>query len=204
MNQIDKDRNILRRLVESYGKRDVIKFVNHLNEEDSFSFPDYEDLFSKMREFHDNHIIWQLLKRANDTKDYNKMQQVRAYLDKFYDWIESNKMMTFYRGRGRGMEQTNSLYTFVYWDDNHNGYLIQFDTLSSKYIDFETYNIGSNWKDYMKNYFEAPSIDRISYPIICPANNNCVAFYKKYEDVFDDILNKGKGSYNIETKQIED
>lgn len=32
MRQIDKDRNILKRLVESYGKEDVLNYVNHLNE----------------------------------------------------------------------------------------------------------------------------------------------------------------------------
>ena len=32
MKQIDKDRKELQRLVESYGKDDVMKYVNHINE----------------------------------------------------------------------------------------------------------------------------------------------------------------------------
>ena len=32
MKQIDKDRKELQRLVESYGKEDVMKYVNHLDE----------------------------------------------------------------------------------------------------------------------------------------------------------------------------
>lgn len=32
MNTLNKDRNILKRLVESYGKKDVLNFVRHLNE----------------------------------------------------------------------------------------------------------------------------------------------------------------------------
>lgn len=33
MNTVNRDRNTLRRLVESYGKEDVVKYVRHLNEE---------------------------------------------------------------------------------------------------------------------------------------------------------------------------
>ena len=33
MKQIDKDRKELQRLVESYGKEDVMKYVNHLDED---------------------------------------------------------------------------------------------------------------------------------------------------------------------------
>jgi hypothetical protein len=33
MNTVNKDRETLKRLVESYGKQDVLKFVNHLNED---------------------------------------------------------------------------------------------------------------------------------------------------------------------------
>ena len=32
MNTLNRDRNILKRLVESYGKKDVISFLNNLNE----------------------------------------------------------------------------------------------------------------------------------------------------------------------------
>lgn len=32
MKQIDKDRKELQRLVEAYGKQDVTKFINHINE----------------------------------------------------------------------------------------------------------------------------------------------------------------------------
>lgn len=32
MKQVDMDRETLKRLVESYGKQDVLKFVNHINE----------------------------------------------------------------------------------------------------------------------------------------------------------------------------
>ena len=32
MNTLNRDRNTLKRLVESYGKKDVIKFLNNLNE----------------------------------------------------------------------------------------------------------------------------------------------------------------------------
>jgi len=32
MNTVNRDRETLKRLVESYGKQDVLKFVNHLNE----------------------------------------------------------------------------------------------------------------------------------------------------------------------------
>ena len=32
MNTLNRDRNILKRLVESYGKKDVITFLNNLNE----------------------------------------------------------------------------------------------------------------------------------------------------------------------------
>ena len=32
MKTIDKDRNTLKRLVESYGKEDVVKFVKHIDE----------------------------------------------------------------------------------------------------------------------------------------------------------------------------
>ena len=42
MKQIDKDRAELKRLVESYGKADVVKFVKHLNEEsEEYSDGDY-------------------------------------------------------------------------------------------------------------------------------------------------------------------
>ena len=43
MKTIEKDRNILKRLVESYGKADVVKFVKHLNEDKDDDFPEYED-----------------------------------------------------------------------------------------------------------------------------------------------------------------
>lgn len=32
MNTLNRDRNILKRLVESYGKKDVLKFVEHVDE----------------------------------------------------------------------------------------------------------------------------------------------------------------------------
>ena len=32
MNTLSRDRNTLKRLVESYGKKDVIRFLNNLNE----------------------------------------------------------------------------------------------------------------------------------------------------------------------------
>ena len=32
MNALNRDRNILKRLVESYGKQDVLKYVNTINE----------------------------------------------------------------------------------------------------------------------------------------------------------------------------
>jgi hypothetical protein len=42
MKTIDKDRATLKRLVESYGKQDVLKFVKHLNEEsEEYSDGDY-------------------------------------------------------------------------------------------------------------------------------------------------------------------
>lgn len=41
MNTLNRDRNILKRLVESYGKKDVLNYVRHLNED----FDDWEDEF---------------------------------------------------------------------------------------------------------------------------------------------------------------
>lgn len=43
MKQIDKDRNTLKRLVESYGKKDVLNFINHLNESYE-SYPNVKEL----------------------------------------------------------------------------------------------------------------------------------------------------------------
>ena len=37
MNTLSRDRNTLKRLVESYGKKDVLTFINHLNEEQTDS-----------------------------------------------------------------------------------------------------------------------------------------------------------------------
>lgn len=37
MNTLNRDRNTLKRLVESYGKKDVLNFVKHLNEEQTDS-----------------------------------------------------------------------------------------------------------------------------------------------------------------------
>ncbi len=39
MNTLIKDRNTLKRLVESYGKKDVINFVRHLNETSKYATP---------------------------------------------------------------------------------------------------------------------------------------------------------------------
>ena len=41
MKQIDKDRKELQRLVESYGKKDVLKFVRHLNESAGYQYQFY-------------------------------------------------------------------------------------------------------------------------------------------------------------------
>lgn len=43
MNTLHRDRNTLKRLVESYGKKDVLNFVKHLNED--FDDSDYDFLF---------------------------------------------------------------------------------------------------------------------------------------------------------------
>ena len=46
MNNINKDRNTLKGLVESYGKKDVLNFVRHLNESfDEYDFLDYDDCY---------------------------------------------------------------------------------------------------------------------------------------------------------------
>lgn len=37
MNTLNRDRNALKRLVESYGKKDVLTFIKHLNEEQTDS-----------------------------------------------------------------------------------------------------------------------------------------------------------------------
>ena len=37
MNTLNRDRNTLKRLVESYGKKDVLTFIRHLNEEQTES-----------------------------------------------------------------------------------------------------------------------------------------------------------------------
>lgn len=42
MANVNKDRATLKRLVESYGKQDVLKFINHLNENESL-FDDIEN-----------------------------------------------------------------------------------------------------------------------------------------------------------------
>lgn len=46
MNKINNDRNTLKRLVESYGKKDVVNYVRHLNESfDEYDFLDYDDCY---------------------------------------------------------------------------------------------------------------------------------------------------------------
>ena len=46
MNTLNRDRNTLKRLVESYGKKDVLNFVRHLNESfDNYDFLDYDDCY---------------------------------------------------------------------------------------------------------------------------------------------------------------
>ena len=46
MNTLNRDRNTLKRLVESYGKKDVLNFVRHLNESfDEYDFLDYDDCY---------------------------------------------------------------------------------------------------------------------------------------------------------------
>ena len=46
MNILNRDRNTLKRLVESYGKKDVLNFVRHLNESfDEYDFLDYDDCY---------------------------------------------------------------------------------------------------------------------------------------------------------------
>ena len=39
MNTLNRDRNTLKRLVESYGKKDVLNFVRHLNEASKYMAP---------------------------------------------------------------------------------------------------------------------------------------------------------------------
>ena len=39
MNTLNRDRNTLKRLVESYGKEDVLNFVRHLNEASKYMAP---------------------------------------------------------------------------------------------------------------------------------------------------------------------
>ena len=39
MNTLNRDRNALKRLVESYGKKDVLNFVRHLNEGSEYIAP---------------------------------------------------------------------------------------------------------------------------------------------------------------------
>ena len=46
MTTLNRDRNTLKRLVESYGKKDVLNFVRHLNESfDEYDFLDYDDCY---------------------------------------------------------------------------------------------------------------------------------------------------------------
>ena len=46
MNTLSRDRNTLKRLVESYGKKDVLNFVRRLNESfDEYDFLDYDDCY---------------------------------------------------------------------------------------------------------------------------------------------------------------
>ena len=46
MNTLNRDRNTLKRLVESYGKNDVLNFVRRLNESfDEYDFLDYDDCY---------------------------------------------------------------------------------------------------------------------------------------------------------------
>ena len=40
MTTLNRDRNTLKRLVESYGKKDVLNFVRHLNESVNISQDD--------------------------------------------------------------------------------------------------------------------------------------------------------------------
>lgn len=47
MKQIDKDRKELQRLVEAYGKQDVLKFVKHLNE--AYTGDYVEDIIAELQ-----------------------------------------------------------------------------------------------------------------------------------------------------------
>lgn len=80
MKQIDKDRKELKRLVESYGKQDVLKFVNHLNEDDGL----FNYLENKVRALQQpvaqNFIARNAPLREFITEDYEQDEDGYIYL----------------------------------------------------------------------------------------------------------------------------
>ena len=83
MKTIDKDRNILKRLVESYGKEDVIKFVKKLNEARGFMYDikkdrkaDYDQVRQEFLDAADDYLakLCELLGAEIVLKDESKIR----------------------------------------------------------------------------------------------------------------------------------
>ena len=82
MNNINKDRTTLKKLVESYGKKDVLNFVRHLNESNTYDENDaniYDDLMKR-----------KLINAHNVFKRYENSISRILSLDDSYDVFNSD------------------------------------------------------------------------------------------------------------------
>ncbi len=63
INTLNRDRNILKRLVESYGKKDVLNFVRHLNE--SYTSDDFANAIHNWEE-NDDETLYDMMKEISE------------------------------------------------------------------------------------------------------------------------------------------
>ena len=63
MNTLNRDRNVLKRLVESYGKDDVLNYVRHLNESAGYQYQFYGYVHGDM--------LWNIVNDEGDNIRYD-------------------------------------------------------------------------------------------------------------------------------------
>ncbi len=79
MNTVNRDRETLKRLVESYGKQDVLKFVKHLNEESE--------------EYSDGDYIASMLNSMCNSPRYTRANQIADISEDIADESEEDSLL---------------------------------------------------------------------------------------------------------------
>ena len=128
MNTAKRDRNILKRLVESYGVKDVEKYVNYLNEEEQLGLENKDKIISSCY-----NQICEVIKQTSISsiyKDYYKDALQALGKDNYKNWIVEKVLSPLYDAGVEAYSKMDSMPDFkTYTRQIVKGYMNKFAKL---------------------------------------------------------------------------